>query len=167
MICCWNAPKKPAKTEQQLSLKESRVFTRGCKNEKNFLCCLVYRRSPGRSRSGIRFLIHHRAGRPAALPGFPFSLHVFPARFFTSFPVTNGLLTNEKQQKLAPRKLFVCVVLIRTFSALLIQNSSNVWFTGRSGSIWPGSAVCMCGNSASCHRQLAQRLLGHRRFCVL
>lgn len=34
MICCWNAPKKPAKTEPQLSSKELQVFTRVCKNKK-------------------------------------------------------------------------------------------------------------------------------------
>lgn len=102
--------------------------------------------------------------RPARLSFF--ASHFPGCVFLTSFPVTNGLLTNENSQQQAPRKRTICAALVRTFSALLIQNSQNVWFSWRFGSVWPDSAVCMCGNSASCHWQLALRLLGHRWFYV-
>lgn len=85
-----------------------------------------------RSRVGARYGTRPPSWTPRRPARFSFFAPCFPGCvFFTSFPVTNGLLTNEKQQKLTPRKLFVCVVLIRTFSALLIQNSKNVWFSGR------------------------------------
>lgn len=107
-----------------------------------------------------------REDAPPPCSVFLFRFMFSRLRFFTSFPVTNGLLTNENSQQQAPRKRTICAALVRTFSALLIQNSKNVWFSWRFGSVWPGSAVCMCGNSASCHRQLAQRLLRHRWFYV-
>ena len=120
-----------------------------------------------RSRVGARYGTRPPSWTPRRPARFSFFAPCFPGCvFFTSFPVTNGLLTNENSQQQAPRKRTICTALVRTFSALLIQNSPNVWFSGRFGSVWPDSAVCMCGNSESCHRQLAQRLLGHRWFYV-
>ena len=85
------------------------------------------------------------------MPRRPARLSFFASRFpdcvfFASFPVTNGLLTNEKQQKLTPRKLFVCVVLIRTFSALFERKIPK-----------SVSILCHCEAAARPWQSLSQR----------
>ena len=72
-----------------------------------------------RSRVGARYGARPPGRTPRRPARFSFFAPCFPGCvFFASFPVTNGLLTNENSQQQAPRKRTICVALVRTFSAL-------------------------------------------------